>query len=532
MWYVQGDATKTPITTERFFVPADDDINSYAVDLIYPEDNGCYFTLYANVWPRVPKVGMSYVHKPQDCVNYVELINSSKMVDLKMDKAGEVVDTIDVPSSTASIKDYYLEIKSTKGTTFENGLTVSTDPTMRIVAPNEGDTFSVVVKGMFNTCEDVKEYTVDVPAIGETIGETHEYICLGGEVEFNGKTYSEAGVYIDTLKSEWCGCDSILKLTLETLVADTIHLDTTICSAELPFVWSIDFNTMLTLDSAGIYEQGIPSSLGCDSLYYVMNLDVLESLEMEIGGCPKEICADDDLFEIEYKVLGGKVSGYSLKYSDKSKAAGFEDVDKQEDIDGLESVEIDLPEEVRPDSYEVNLTFYNSDCGNIDTTIVFDVLYSSDVIAQRWNDVLALKNAEYNGGYEFIEYQWYLNGEAIEGANASQLYNGLNLSFDGVYQVMVTRKDDGVKALTCGFMPIEYTEEQLSENGVLVLTNEIVEVESLAQTRGHIYCMSGLLYSVFDLEEGVNYVKMPAEPGLYLMVIDGDNGVRKIFVKD
>ena len=531
LWYVQGDKNKTPITTERFFVPADDDINSYAVDLIYPEDNGCYFTLYANVWPRVPKVGMSYVHKPQDCVNYVELINSSKMVDLKMDKAGEVVDTIDVPSSTASIKDYYLEIKSQKGTTFENGLTITTDPAMRIVAPNEGDTFMVVVKGMFNTCEDVKEYKVEVPAIGETIGETHEYICLGGEVEFNGKTYSEAGVYIDTLKSEWCGCDSILKLTLETLVADTIYMDTTICSADMPFMWMLDFNTMFRLDTAGVYEEGVKSVLGCDSLYYVLNLEVLESLVMKIDEWPTEICEDDDLFEIGYEVLEGKVSGYSVRYSPKSQQAGFEDVDVEFE-DNAENVVIDLPEGVRPDKYDGVMVFYNDECGNAEVGFSFDVLYSKDVIAQRWNDVLAVKNAEYNGGYEFVEYQWFLNGQPIEGAVSSQCYNGMDLDFGGVYKVLLKRKDDGVMAFTCGFEPEEYTEEQLNDIGVLVLANETIDIEVPLETRGRIYSISGLLYSVFDLDAGVNKVQMPSDAGLYLMVIEGESSVRKLVVRN
>jgi hypothetical protein len=70
-----------------------------------------------------------------------------------MDKEGNVTDTMDVPSETASIKEYYLEIKSQKGTTFENDLTISTDPTMRIIAPNEGDTFAIVVRGISDKCE-------------------------------------------------------------------------------------------------------------------------------------------------------------------------------------------------------------------------------------------------------------------------------------------------------------------------------------------------------------------------------------------
>lgn len=518
LWYVQGDASKTPVSTERSFIVPEDNISSYSVDVIYPEDNGCYFTLNANVWPRVPKVGMNYTHKPQDCVNYIELLDQSKMIDLKMDKEGNVIDTMDVPSETASIKDYYLEIKSQNGTTFENGLTISSDPTMRIIAPNEGDTFTLLIRGMFNTCEDVKEIEIEAPAIGAIFGEEHHYICEGSEVEFNGKKYSEAGVYTDTLKSVWCGCDSILQLTLETLLADTIVIDTMVCTANLPFVWNVGTESE-TLTQSGVYEKGVASVLGCDSLYYVLNLDVLESLVLKFD--IPTICADDEIVEIDYTVSSGKLTGYSMVYSDKAKKVGFEDVEVLDSVGALESIELILPEKVRPDNYEVEVTFYNSDCGNVDTTLVFDVLYPDSVIAQRWNDVLAVKNSDYNGGYEFVAYQWFLNGQPLEGFTSSQYYTGLDLDFSGEYQVLLTRKDDGVSVMTCGIVPTEFAEEVLNNIGTLVFRNDVVEVSSAQQARGYIYSLSGLIYSTFDLEEGNNFVQMPSQAGLYIMVIEG-----------
>lgn len=531
LWYLQGDAKKTPVSTERFFVPAEDDINSYAVDLIYPEDNGCYFTLYANVWPRVPKVAMDYMVKPENCVNYVELINKSKMVDLKMDKEGNVIDTLDVASTTASIKDYYFEIQSNKGTIFENGMTVSSDPSMRVVVPNEGDTFVVVMKGMFNTCEDIKEYTLKVPELKPSFSEVTHYVCNGSEVEFNGKKYTEPGVYIDSLKSVY-GCDSILQLTLETLVADTIRMDTTICSAELPYTWFFGFNNFERLDSSGVYERSIPSSLGCDSLYYILNLEVLESLVLKFDEMPT-VCADDEKLEISYSVLGGKLTGYSVICSEKAKKAGFKDIEVLDTIETIEAIELVMPEDVRPDKYAVDLILYNSDCGNVDTTLIFDVLYPSDVIAQRWNDVLALKNSEYNGGYEFVSYQWYLNGQVLDGFTGSQYYTGMDLDFNGEYQVLLTRADDGVSAFTCSFVPVEFSQSELNNSSALIFTSDVINIESPQSAKCYLYNMSGLLYSVFDLTEGGNVIEMPNEAGIYVMkfdYLDGYTEIHKIVV--
>ena len=531
LWYVQGDANKTPISTEQYFVVPEDDINSYSVDLIYPEDNGCYFTLNANVWPRVPQVGMDYTVNPQNCVNYVELTNKSKMIDLKMDNEGNVIDTLDVAPSVASIKDYYFEIRSNKNTVFENGTTMSSDPSMRIIAPNEGDTFVVVMKGMFNACEDIREYELNVPKLQPTFVETVRYVCDGSEVVFNGKTYTKPGEYIDTLQSIH-GCDSILKLTLETLVADTIRMDTTICSAELPFLWVVGLDRPEMIDSSGVYEKAIPSSLGCDSLYYILNIEVLESLVIKIDEWPKQICADDDLFEIGYDVLEGKVSGYSIRYSPKSKDVGFEDTEVEFEGEA-ENIVIDLPERIRPDKYDAVVIFNNMECGNAEVGLSFDVLYPDTIIAQRWNDVLALKNADYNGGYEFISYQWFLNGQPLEGFTASQYYTGSDLDFEGEYQVLVTRADDGVSAFTCSVVPVQYSQEEIENSGVLVFTSDVINLETPKAAKCYVYSMSGLLYSVSDLTEGVNVIDMPNEAGVYIMqfnYLDGDVELRKIVV--
>jgi hypothetical protein len=302
----------------------------------------------------------------------------------------------------------------------------------------------------------------------------------------------------------------------------------------MPFRWMIGLDHMESITEAGVHEKSLVSVDGCDSLYYILNLEVLESLVVEMDEWPKEICADDELFEVGYEVSTGKVSGYSILFSEKSKRAGFEDVVVE--VDGEDNnIVVDLPKGIRPNTYDAKIIFDNMECGNVEMAFVFDVYYPSDIITQRWNDVLALKNEEYNGGYEFVKYQWFLDGHPLDGFNASQLYKeGHNLKFDGEYQVLVTRVDDGVSMMTCSFVPTQYSEEELEDMGVLIFTRETtISVDLPQSARCCIYNMSGVLCCELDLSEGDNEIDIPCESGIYIVRFNYNNGgvdVRKMIV--
>ena len=61
---------------------------------------------------------------------------------------------------------------------------------------------------------------------------------------------------------------------------------------------------------------------------------------------------------------------------------------------------------------------------NISVPFTLAIYYTSSLIAQRWNDVLAIRNdatmadimGERGYPYDFSAVQWYLNGQPIEGA--------------------------------------------------------------------------------------------------------------------
>jgi hypothetical protein len=84
-------------------------------------------------------------------------------------------------------------------------------------------------------------------------------ICQGSSYLFGGKTYTQSGVYSDTLQSS-SGCDSIRRLILTVNPLSQSSLQQSIC-----FGSSYNFNGT-TLTQAGNYSDTLVNALGCDSI--------------------------------------------------------------------------------------------------------------------------------------------------------------------------------------------------------------------------------------------------------------------------
>ncbi len=91
-------------------------------------------------------------------------------------------------------------------------------------------------------------------------------ICQGSSYTINGKTYTTAGTYRDTLKNAAVGgCDSIVITNLTIVNQIETNLTETICSGASFIVGSQTFTT------SGIYVVNLKSAGGCDS---IVNLDL------------------------------------------------------------------------------------------------------------------------------------------------------------------------------------------------------------------------------------------------------------------
>jgi len=108
-------------------------------------------------------------------------------------------------------------------------------------------------------------------------------LCPGGSFQIGSSTYSNQGVYIDTLQSVF-GCDSIVTSIIFMLPTITSSQEATICSGS-----TYDFNGIF-LSNQGVYTDTLATLDGCDSIIILslfvtapsVNYDVAEICQGEV----------------------------------------------------------------------------------------------------------------------------------------------------------------------------------------------------------------------------------------------------------
>ena len=118
-----------------------------------------------------------------------------------------------------------------------------------------------------NGCDSVMTLELNVLSI-IVAPEENATICYGETYKWNGKEYSESGVYKDTLQSAQ-GCDSIVTLNL-TVLPEVVGTEesATICYGESYRWQGVEYF------EAGVYKDTLQSAQGCDSIV-TLNLTVL-----------------------------------------------------------------------------------------------------------------------------------------------------------------------------------------------------------------------------------------------------------------
>ena len=437
-WYLADDPLKMTLSTEQHFTIDKMDTLRYAVDVIFSGGGkDCYFTLYASSQPRYPVADFSYQYKPQDCKNNVVFTNKSRV---------ETINQV-TGDTTYSKCDYWEWI-------IQGQHYVNRQPPV-ITFPTEGGTFPVQLIVGVADCVAEKEIDIILPAIGTTYADNFMIGCTGYPYtytgtnpdgsEFVGKTYYESGDYNDTIISS-IGCDSIIVTHL--LMQDTLFsmLDTIIMS-DRPLM----FNDTLRSKS-GTYVHATKSMLGCDSVS-TLKLYVHEYLIVDMPSVDS-ICATDNIWSVPFAIKQGR--GY--KYSVFWQTDNMEEILEQPVPRSLIDVGVHQP--IRPDIYPAMIIFHDSmrvhypEAISDDTLhVTLKVLYPDTVLAQRWNDVLAVRNMEHNGGFELVKYQWYKNGLPIDGATDSYYYVPDGLDMAAEYSALVTRAGDSLQLMTCPIVP-------------------------------------------------------------------------------
>ena len=419
----------------------------------------------------------------------------------------------------------------------------------------EGECDSVITLFLSNNASDTTKIT--------------DNICDNSTYTFNGQTISEAGTYTANL-SNTLGCDSIVVLTLVSKPTFVINLKDSIYECEYYQFGERQIN------KSGTYRDTLVSTSGCDSILQLelkvkpdqledsikicsdqLPLEVYDTIfpigsqsgtyilhdrcatityklqvtyEIEIDGVDiPEICADASSFEIVIRTTNSTTATlpetYEIKFDTKSTAAGF--IDKQDKMPDDHKISIDIPQNIKPDYYHAQITFGSeeSECAEKTMDIDIPVFYSKTIIEQMWNDVLALLNNRYNGGYTFSYYEWYKNGIVLNNENKSYIYleAGNILDTTAIYQAKPTRVSDNISIFSCGLKPIYQT--NISEFPTLIGGADKYRIKTQNETLNISFITTtGIVISHYTInpysEMDIYY---PTTKGLYFMIVHNKN---------
>ena len=496
------------------------DDSLYVVDCMFVQDSTCFFSLYASTLATNPISRMTRPVIEKNCQNDIYKVT--------FDASSSWVQEIDhVLGDTIRSRKYHIENYEWVVEGLPGGWSDEVKPTFTF--PRTGGDYRVSLRTTCGTCEDVIYYDLKLKPLGPTQDTVRMVLCdedrKNGFVwsEKTDTTYYEYGRDSVVLFNNATSCDSIIYL--ELVEPYRVLEDTMLLPESLPFthhsgrVYGTDTKTMVDT---------IPfSATNCDSTW-VFNLEIYESLIASMPQTAFVLCEGDPVLTLAYDIARGRSLRYSYVFDDPAIPSISPVSDQQKK--GHYELPIALDPALYPNVYNGTLFLVDS-MPEFSVTIPFTVTmqYASTVIAQRWNDVLAIKNFDFNGGYVFDSVQWYVSGQPIEGAIEFNYFAGEEnqLRFGEEYTALLTR-NDGVKLFTCPFIPTAVAAD-ITDMPSLVSPSAPMLVRG--QGTAIWYDMLGRMYATEPYDSSM--ITAPGAKGYYLLVLQSDNArsIHRVVVK-
>ena len=184
------------------------------------------------------------------------------------------------------------------------------------------------------------------------------------------------------------------------------------------------------------------------------------------------LCADAAKWQIDNRFTAGAVVTYDLRFDELAQVQGMQNIIggtlKSETADIIVPLpKADSTSYLRPSVYNAELTLHTVCKRDTVIPLSFTVLYPSFVLFQRWNDVIAVANSTYNGGYDITAVSWFRNDTLVQGRGSHNAwyeekgefaYSATDTS-SVAYHAALTRADDGKTFCTCPVTPVPARED-------------------------------------------------------------------------
>ena len=335
-----------------------------------------------------------------------------------------------------------------------------------------------------------------------TTREVTKTICFEETYDFYGETKTESGTYTHLVENAIC--DTIVTLTLTILpkLEDT-HIYITITEGD-SYTWhETDFNT------TGDYSFLTTDENGCTYTEYLhltvalKSIEKTENIEITIA----EQCAGAGVLEIELQYSGAKPTSVLLHFSEEALRNGFADSEYM-----IEDDKISIPYNARAGRYSVEIqVFYNGELQNT-STHDFNLLFPSTVLEQGWMDAVFVLTHDYNGGYDFTDFQWYKDGRELTGEKGPYLYQSLTIGSE--YAALLTEKS-GLKLMTCPLVAMSQSDVSLYPTVCNVRQQLLCSSSELAEVV--IFSSTGQRYAMYIVPQGESEMTAPQCSGIFFV---------------
>ena len=348
-------------------------------------------------------------------------------------------------------------------------------------------------------------------------------VCHDDTFTFRGMVINEPGIYYDSMLTVH-GCDSVYRLIYNKTPTYLFESEDSVCVGS-----TYNFRGK-NLTRPGIYYDSLTTVSGCDSIFKLTlhNFSHSDIYSIQVA----DVCGDDQTLQLIAHYEGHRPEYYNIIYSKEANDQGFKNIIQVPyTSDTIEAPMPNATPYIRPDYYAVTLQLGNYTCPQSmsEHTTDFLIRYPSWIIEQNWQDVVAVLNAQHNGGYYFQSYEWYVNNQPAAQNNSYLYLPTLRVGDEVVLNVM--RSGENYYVPTCPIY-IEKQDTYTQENPIPVDPARVsckdrqVTLEALSLgVEYYLYDIMGRCLVTGVCSQGqVQSFELPEIDGSYFLTVVDTNG--------